>query len=63
MRLPLSTEDTLHTIDDESSIFVSNGSFKLSMSGVVLEHVHHVVDRNERIVYRHNLMIQCKAII
>ena len=63
MRLPLSTEDTLHTIDDEGSIFVSNGSFKLPMSGVVLEHVHHVVDRNERIVHRHNLMIQCKAII
>ena len=32
-----------------------DGSFKLAVSRVVLEHVHHVIDRDEGIVDRHDL--------
>ena len=43
------------TVNDQSPVLVRHCSFELSMGGVVFEHVHHVVDRNEWIIDSNDL--------
>lgn len=42
-------------VDNELTILVFNGTLEATMNGVILEHVDHVVERNERVVDSNNL--------
>lgn len=42
-------------VDNELTILVFNGTLEATMNGVILEHVDHVVKRNERVVDSNNL--------
>lgn len=44
-------------VDNELTILVFNGTLEATVNGVILEHVDHVVERNERVVDSNNLNV------
>lgn len=44
-------------VDNELTILVFNGTLEATVNGVILEHVDHVVKRNERVVDSNNLNV------
>ena len=42
-------------VDDELAVLGFNGAVEMTVNGIILEHVDHVVKIDERIVYRNNL--------